>query len=476
MKRILVVIVSWVLCLTMMSQEPTNWKGVYIHPAKMVRDGSKLNVELDLNLSQLDPTSERVVILTPYLMGKEHRLELKSVGIYGKHRYLHVIRQHTGMMMTGENELSFRASKKPDRLAYTESIDYEPWMEDSQLMLRGEEYGCCRRQLDQQILAVGAYQEIHYRPQYLYVSPKVEAVKNRSLSGHAFIEFLPAQTVIRSAYRNNQRELDKIIQTIQSVKSDTDISIRRVTLKGFASPEGNYKVNEHLAQKRVEALRNYVVRLYPQQQIQVDCQYEAEDWQGLRAYVTASSIANQSEVLEIIDQTIDADQKEQVLKTRYPVAYKQLLTDCYPTLRRSDYQIDYVVKSYTDINEIKRLIKEDPKKLSLQEFYQAAQTYPLGSDDFNLVFQTAVAIYPTDETANMNAANTAMARGDLKTANYYLQRAGNSKEAIYARGIYEALSKNYDKSIQYFEQAQHAGITEAETALTIMHKLEMKHR
>ena len=36
-------------------------------------------------------------------------------------------------------------------------------------------------------------------------------------------------------------------------------------------------------------------------------------------------------------------------------------------------QVKYEVRTYTDINEIKRLIKTQPQKLSLNEMYLAAQ-------------------------------------------------------------------------------------------------------
>lgn len=174
MKKYMLIITSLLLAMNLWAQTDNNWKGVYTHPAKIVRDGSRLNIELDLNLVRLDVKTENVILLTPYLINKDNQVDLKSVGIYGKHRYLYLVRQTDGMMMTGKNEISFQSSKKPQNLIYRESVTYEPWMENCQLVLRGEEFACCRRMLSQRMLPVGGYREVIYRPQFVYVSPAVE--------------------------------------------------------------------------------------------------------------------------------------------------------------------------------------------------------------------------------------------------------------------------------------------------------------
>ncbi len=54
--------------------------------------------------------------------------------------------------------------------------------------------------------------------------------------------------------------------------------------------------------------------------------------------------------------------------------------------------------------------------------YLAAQDMKLGSEEYNETFEVAVRMFPDDEVANLNAANAAMARGDMKNAEYYLKK------------------------------------------------------
>lgn len=102
--------------------------------------------------------------------------------------------------------------------------------------------------------------------------------------------------------------------------------------------------------------------------------------------------------------------------------------------------------------------------MSLNEFYLAAQTCEPGTDPFNEIFETAVRMYPDDEVANLNAANSAMQKGDLKSADAIAKSRGIS-EALYARGAYAMLTEEYETAAGYFRQAEKAGIREAGEAL-----------
>ena len=54
--------------------------------------------------------------------------------------------------------------------------------------------------------------------------------------------------------------------------------------------------------------------------------------------------------------------------------------------------------------------------------------------------------YPHDSAATINAANAAMKRKDFSLAEKYLANAGDSDEAVYARGILAFEKGDYDKA------------------------------
>jgi len=470
MKRYMMILMTLIGMIPMVHAQGVD--GAKVDRSGMKRSGDYMAVNMNIDLTALKVESKRVVLLTPVIMNGDNQVELPSVGIYGRNRYYYYVRNGESTL-TGRTELSYRASEKPASVEIEEVVPYQAWMDGSQLVLRRQDYGCCGSILGEQTGSYAGYSEpVVYEPMFVYVRPQAETVKSRSLSGSAYIDFPVNQTVIRPDYRQNQLELNKIQGTINSVKDDVDMTITAIAIKGYASPEGSYAANERLAKGRTESLKNYVQDLYHFDSSIMKIDYEAEDWAGLKAYVEKSALEHKAEILSIIDGDLTPDKKDQTIKQRFPADYRILLTECYPSLRHSDYEVDYVIRSYTTADEIKRIFRESPQKLSLQEFYQLAQEYESGSYAFNEVYETAVRMYPEDAHANLNAANAAMGKGDLDAAANYLNKAGNMPESVYARGVHAALTRNYPAALQLFKQAQSQGVSQAAAAIAIIEKMK----
>ena len=184
----------------------------------------------------------------------------------------------------------------------------------------------------------------------------------------------------------------------------------------------------------------------------------------MRKYIEASNLKEKDAILALMDGEGDIDQKERNIRARYPEAYRTLLEDCYPALRRTDYTVNYDIRGF-NVDEAKEIIKTRPQNLSLQEMFAVAQTYEAGSEDFNRVFDIAVRMYPDDEVANLNAANALLERKEAEQALKYLQKAGNSPQADNARGVALILLERYDEAKPYLQRATQAGIREAEANL-----------
>ena len=258
------------------------------------------------------------------------------------------------------------------------------------------------------------------------------------------------------------------------MRTDKDVTITSVWLKGYASPESPYKHNTELAIGRTAALKAHISQLFHFADGIIDTDYEPENWEGLRQYVEKSNIDHREEILAMIDSDMEPDAKEAKIKRSYPEEYDFLLKNCYPALRHTDYRITYTIRTFSDAQEIRHIMLTQPQKLSLNEFYLAAQACSPGSDEFNEIFETAVRMYPEDTAANLNAANTAMQKGDLKNAEHYLRKAGESPEALYARGAYAMLTEEYETAAGYLQEAEKAGIREAGEALEQLQKRNKK--
>ena len=59
------------------------------------------------------------------------------------------------------------------------------------------------------------------------------------MSCEAFLDFVVSKTDIKPDYMNNPIELKKISSMLAEVKNDTAITIRGISVIGYASPEGS---------------------------------------------------------------------------------------------------------------------------------------------------------------------------------------------------------------------------------------------
>ena len=446
--------------------------GVSIENFNMNREGKYLTVEMNLDLNKLNVDANRAVLLTPRLVNGTDSLDLPSVGIYGRRRYYYYVRNGIGSI-SGENETVYRVSDKPDNVAYNNLSEYEGWMDGATLKFHRSDWGCCREILAEYEGIVGRHREAFF-PELVFVQPKAEIMKSRSLSGSAYIDFPVDQTVIYPDYRRNTVELGKIQATIDSVRNDKDVTITSVWLKGFASPESPYKHNTELAIGRTAALKKHIGQLYHFADSIIRTDYEPEDWAGLRRYVEQSNINHRTEILTMIDSDMEPDAKETKIKRTYPEEYRFMLQNFYPALRHTDYRIDYNIRKFSEAEEIKRIMAEQPQKLSLNEFYLVAGKYEPGTVEFTDVFETAVRIFPNDTIANLNAANAAIRRDDYVRAEQYLEKAGDIPEAVYARAALAIRKEDYETARRYLETARDMGLEQAATTLNELNERQKR--
>ena len=462
MKRYLFSAICILFCAASGAQElkeymtdPTDWT--------LLRNGDNMDVGLDLNIRDLDVRGNSVVTLTPRLVNGADTTTLSTVGFYGRNRWFYYERNEK-RIPDGFKENSLRKNEMPDTWSWSESFPYRKWMDGSKMELVRQVYGCCNDLKYEDVLTIGRYEQYH--PVFIFIAPESEGTKTRHIEGRAYIDFPVSKTVIYPDYRNNKVELGKILSTIDTLKSDADISINSLSIKGFASPESPYANNARLAKGRTESLRDYVSALYHFPENFISTSFEPENWEGLREYVLTSNISHRQEILDIIGLTDrDPDTREWILKSRYPAEYRFLLDNCYPGLRRSDYAIEYTIRNYTDVDEIERIFKRSPGKLNLHELYLLASKYEIGSPEFQKVFEVAVTLYPEDEVANTNAAGAELEAGRLDRAAEYLAKAGDNAYAEYFRAVHCWLSDDKDGALLHFAKAEEGGLTEAREAI-----------
>ena len=364
-----------------------------------------------------------------------------------------------------------RENKEPQTLRYTYSTPYQDWMKNSNFAISNDACGCNQKLLAENQLTNNG--EALVTPQQLYQAyqqPKAEAVKIRQENGSARLNFRINKWDIVKDLGNNTNELATIKQTLDLVKNDPDVTITSITLHGYASPDGSYANNNKLSRNRTQALYNYLLKTYPIDKKLFKVESTAEDWEGTLEYIKSHNIPQKEAALKIINSDMTPDQKEQALAAKAGEAFRFLVDKVWPGLRRTDYTIEYDVKAF-NLEEARRVINTRPQKLSLQEMYMVANSYPKGSAEYNNVFDTAVKMFPEDKLANLNAALAAIDRGDKISAEKYLKKAGTGAEVDNARGCLAVLNEDYEAAKQYFQKAVAGGLKGAQENLNKLNKI-----
>lgn len=437
--------------------------GATVSDVTISKQRDSVIIRMNVGLSDVEVPRNRSVLITPLLYAGNEREWLPVIQVMGRRQYIY--HQRNGESLYAEQTYAaVRRQKEADqRVDYRVALPYRQWMNQAEFAVAEDRCGC--GEVTQGNRTLLAQADLRFIPHLAYISPEAETRKTRALSGEAYLDFPINRTVIRPDYRQNKAELQKIQATIDTIRTDKDIRITGISLCGYASPEGGYASNVRLAEGRTEALKTYLLKEYGFDTALIHAEAGGENWDGLRRYVQQSSLADKDALLAIIDGTDEPDPKEYRLRTGYPEAYRTLLQDCYPALRRTDYTIDYVIRGF-NVEEAKEVIKTRPQNLSLQEMFAVAQTYQPGSEEFNHVFDVAVRMYPEDPIANLNAANALLERGEAQQALKRLEKAGDTPQADNARGAALIMLERYDEAQACLERAAKAGVSEAEQNLS----------
>ena len=306
---------------------------------QLVRSGGSVQLSLTVTLAGTPLPPRDVVVLTPRLVGATDSVDFPPIAVFGRNAYYRDVRHANTALPATTHRIRYKGAPRSER--YTRTLDWQPWMYHSRLLIITEEGTPC----DMHCLSIaeaGGF-DIH-EPVKAEPMPTATMTLTDTLRGQARIQFKVNSTDFDPNMAANSTELERVRRSIDSVRSDPAVSEPRYAIKGYASPEGPYANNVRLARGRTERLRQYISGQWGVPDAQLEADFEPEDWQGLRQYVVAhrDSLTDADAVLGIIDNdAADLDHKLAVIQRHYPRTYRHLLHHCFPALRRTDYTISY---------------------------------------------------------------------------------------------------------------------------------------
>jgi tetratricopeptide (TPR) repeat protein len=199
----------------------------------------------------------------------------------------------------------------------------------------------------------------------------------------AYQRIVPEQKVADILYSINRADIKNtelkaadiaaLKDYVTMVAQNERMAVKGVTTSSYASPDGPLTLNEKLAVQRGKAAEKYLSKEYgkvPELANLFTSKTTAEDWDGFKALVQESSLADKDLILRVLSMYQDPVVREKEIKNM-STAYLALADEILPQLRRSKFIVDVDLIGLSD-EEILAAMKGDASALSLEQMLYAA--------------------------------------------------------------------------------------------------------
>ncbi|MEY8685901.1 DUF3868 domain-containing protein [Bacteroides sp. AN502(2024)] len=489
MKRIYTILLLILACSPIAlhaENQPSYLSSIGIRQGGVVKQGRKVELTMNVDLSNANIRTQHTVALTPVLVSAngDREVAFPPIVIDGKTRnkvYLRARRLESVELPPYHDDAARviirRRNGKQQDYDYTASVPYERWMLDGRVEIREEVHGCtnCGEGKSERDLWTGVLPA--YVPDYKIdtIAPEPEPVKVRAETRTARLQFRQDSYKILPDFKNNRAELDTVSNSIELVKKNSDVKIIGIYITGYASPEGSEAHNMTLSENRAKALADYIRRHDAIAADILHVDWKGEDWEGfIHILGDCPELPKRDEVYELIERYPNRRDfcEQQFRKLAPSTIYHQLLTEIYPVLRRNEYRVEYNVRNF-NLEEARRMVDERPDLLSLTEMYKVASSYGKGTPEYDKVMGVAMRCFPSSPAAlNENAVN-AIFHQKYTVAIELLEKAevtARTAVLLNTLGVAYAEAGEYGKAEETFRKASEAG---SETA---RHNLEAVRR
>lgn len=461
---------------------------ITVSPVAFQQRGDSLYVELNMTYNGTNIKKNDRIDIIPVLSSAEAKHFLPMVSIMGKRKYREY-RRKVSLMSARERFIYMPPfsiqydARRGSAVRYQKVLKYESWMSDSELDIYVDICGCGFKEgsdrIEMERIADKVTMQEPYQviPYVSYIQPENEVQKKREARYEVKLNFHQNSSILNPSYRDNQRTIKKLMDSLNYVKDAKGVEVERFLIRGYASPEGASERNETLSSERARALMNYIQDSFQFERKKYELNFVGVDWDGLAAAVKKSNMDSKSAILDIIENEPSSRRNGKLMSLENGTAYNYLYREIYPLLRKAVVITDYKVQGF-NVFDAREVIKTHPQNLSLDEMYQLANTYKEGSPEFIDVFETAVRIFPMDETALQNAASSALERRDTILAERYLSKIKkHTDKAEYknSMGILFLLKGDLDRAETYLKAADESGLSAARKNLReLQRKREQK--
>ena len=275
----------------------------------------------------------------------------------------------------------------------------------------------------------------------------------------ANIKFLINQAKLRKTELNNN-SVQEFVKMLQQINADREgLNLKNVEIQAYASPDGGFKFNNKLANKRQDVSEGYVQKQMKKAGVEsgIDAHYTAQDWEGFQQLVQASNIQDKEVILRVLNMYKDPEERERQIRNM-SAGFRELADGILPELRRARLIINYETIGRSD-EQIVSQFSADASKLSLEELLYGA-TLVKDAKTKAAMYTAAAKQNSNDYRACNNLAVLAFNRGDEAAAKDYLRQAlsknSNAPEANANLGLIALKNGKVQEAEAYIAKASQA--------------------
>lgn len=183
-----------------------------------------------------------------------------------------------------------------------------------------------------------------YRPEFRIANVDATA-KTRTESFAGRLSFAQNNSLINRTLGDNAVVLAETDSRIRAIESDPLREISAITVRGFASPEGEVESNRNLAADRARTFVNYLGNVHNLRSpnVKIAATGIGEDWAGLRNLVERSTMDDRYLILDVLDNYADIQLRRNALQELKSGMTYAILLNYYSALRRVEYTVEYTV-------------------------------------------------------------------------------------------------------------------------------------
>jgi len=150
---------------------------------------------------------------------------------------------------------------------------------------------------------------------------------------------------VNDFYKGNYVSLTRFYEALRKVSVVDKNPIKKIVVVGYSSPEGYTVINEDMARRRAELLRDRIARVTGVDPSKIEAVNGGEGWEALRFFIGNSTLKDRENLLNIvsykavlknfnrIEDPVNAERERKLFDMKYSASYEYIKQNYFPQIR-----------------------------------------------------------------------------------------------------------------------------------------------